>query len=270
MVRAVLTTVFVVLFVLVACTTTAEAPRDAFALAKDLEIDGPIPGDAVVIAGDLILGPQSRIGGDAIAVLGTVRSADGAVVEGRVIALSSLATLDPEPISGIDGSWRPGLFFVTAGLWLTAVTLIAALAPFKVRQGVFGLRISGWRVVPLGFVTVSLLFAALIGVLGLGPRWGVNLAGVLMLCFLTLKAVGLAILGAWFGGLVRAGYGVGWPTSVDVLLTVGLLLCLRLVPVLGGPVWGVISIVSVGVGLIGIIAVWPRMSRIVPARNSVS
>jgi hypothetical protein len=93
---------------------------------------------------------------------------------------------------------------------------------------------------------------------------------MLMLCFLTLKAVGLTVLGAWIGGLVRAGSGAARPASVDVLLTVGLLLCLRLVPVLGGPVWAVISVVSVGVGLIGVIAAWPRMSRIAPARNSVS
>ncbi len=257
MVRSFLTPVLIV-GLLVAGIASTEAATDVFRFATDLDVNSEIEGDAVVLAGDLTLGPQARVHGDAVAVLGTVHLDDQARVEGRVIALPSLAALDPDPIrAGGSATLRPGLFLITAGLWLVATTLVGLIWPQRLRAAVADLRRTGWRLAFLGVVVVITLFAALVVVLGLGPMWGVPLAGCLMVIFLMIKAVGLAVLGVWITGLAPARWsGKGWPISLNVFVGVSILLLVRLVPILGGTLWGLVSIAALGVGVFSVLTEW--------------
>lgn len=262
MVRSFLTSLLIVgLFA--AGSTGSEAAPDVFGLATDLDVNSEISGDAVVLAGDLILGPEAWVHGDAVAVLGTVHLDDRARVDGRVIALPSLAALDPDPIRGEGRSMlRPGLFLVTAGLWLMATTLVALIWPLRLRSAVADLRPAGWRLVLLGVVVVITLFAALVAVLGLGPMWGVPLAGCLMVTFLMFKTIGLAVLGAWIGGLAAVRWTGGrWPIGLNVSVGVSILLLIRLIPVLGGTLWGLVSVVALGVGVFSVLSVWSTSAR---------
>ncbi len=236
--------------------TGSEAGTDVFRLATDLDVNSEVSGDAVVLAGDLNLGPEARIHGDAIAVLGQVHRDDRATIDGRVISLPSLAALDPV---GLKGTMilRPGLFLMTAGLWLVATTLMAFVWPRQLSSALVRLRQTAWLPMVLGVVVVITLFAALVAVLGLGPVWGVPLAVILMLVFLMFKALGLAVLGAWIGGFVTARWaGQGWPVGFRVFAGVFLLLLIRLVPGLGGVLWALISIAALGVGVFSTLAEW--------------
>jgi len=257
MVRSFLNSALVVGLLLVAIAPS-EAATDVFRFAADLNVNSEVEGDAVVLAGDLTLGPQARVHGDAVAVLGRVHLDDQAIVEGRVIALPSLAALDPDPIrTGGSVALRPGLFLITAGLWLVATTLVAWIWPLRLRSAVVDLRRTGWRLMILGVVVVITLFAALVAVLGFGPMWGVPLAGCLMVAFLMIKAVGLAVLGVWIVGLLPAKWsGKAWPISLNVFVGVSILLLVRLLPVFGGTLWGLVSIAALGVGVFSILTEW--------------
>ena len=257
MVRSFLTPVLVVVL-LAAGIASSEAGPDVFRLATDLDVNSEVHGDAVVLAGDLTLGPEARIHGDVVAVLGKVHLDDRAIVDGRVIALPSLAALDPDPTrAGGSLTLRPGLFLITAGLWLVATTFVAFLRPHQLRSAVADLRQAGWRLAVLGVVVVITLFAALVAVLGFGPVWGVPLAGFLMLIFLIVKAVGLTVLGAWIGGPATARWaGKGRSIGLSVFVGVSLLLLVRLLPGIGATLWALISIAALGEGVFSVLTEW--------------
>jgi len=260
--RSFLTPVLV-LVLLAFGVASSEAGTDVFRLATDLDVNSEIDGDAVVLAGDLTLGPEAKIHGDAVAVLGKVHLDDRATVDGRIIALPSLAALDPDPArSGGSLTLKPGLFLITAGLWLVVTTLVASIRPIQIRSAVADLRQAGWRPALLGVVVIVTLFAALVAVLGLGPVWGVPMAGLLMLIFLMFKALGLAILGAWVGGFVTARWiDKGWPIGLSVFVGVSILLLIRLLPGLGGLLWGLVSIAALGVAVFSVLTEWSISTR---------
>lgn len=255
MVRPFLTPILVVGLLAIG-VASSEAATDVFRFATDLDINSKVEGNAVVLGGDLTLGPQARVSGDAIAVLGTVHLDNEAKVGGRVIALPSLAALDPDPIrSGSGATLKPGLFLVTGGLWLVATTLVGVIWPSRLRGAVADLHRTGWRLPFLGVVVVITFFAALVAVLGLGPMWGVPLAGGLMVIFLMIKAAGLAVVGAWVGGLTQIRWpGKGWPISADVFVGVSILLLVRLIPIVGGTLWSLVSVGVLGVGVFSVLS----------------
>lgn len=255
MVRPYLTSILVVGFFAIGIAPSVGA-ADVFRFATDLEINTQVEGDVVVLGGDLTVGPLARISGDAIAVLGTVDIDDEAKVGGRVIALPSLAALDPDPIRSTSGAaLKPGLFLVTGGLWLVATTLIGVIWPTRLRGAVADVQRTGWRLPFLGIVVVLTFFAALVAVLGLGPMWGVPLAGVLMVIFLMIKAIGLAVVGAWIAGMARIqGRGTNWPISASVFIGVAVLLVMRLIPIVGGTLWSLVSVGVLGVGVFSLLS----------------
>lgn len=235
---------------------SAADAADVFRLATDLEVNGRVAGDVVVVAGDLYLGPEAQVEGDAIAVLGFVHRQDGASVAGKVIALPSLASLEPAAADVSSPGLRIGLFMIVAGLWLLVTTGLAVVRPAAMRRATRGLAGSGPRMVALGALALATLFAALVAVLGLGPEWGVPLAGTLMVIFVVFKAIGLAVGGAVIGRVVlRRAPAITGSVSIEVFVGVLVLLLLRLVPVVGGFLWGLVSIVALGVGVFSAVTV---------------
>jgi hypothetical protein len=180
-----------------------------------------------------------------------------------VIALPSLAALSPETLgAGNSPTLKLGLFLLTGGLWLVATTLIAVFWPARLLSATAGFRRAGWRLIILGLVVIITLFAALVAVLGLGPVWGVPLAGGLMLVFLGFKALGLAVLGAWIGSLLPSRWRrAGWPLGLDVFFGVSGLLVLRWVPMFGGTLWAVASVIALGVGVFTVLTEWSTAAK---------
>jgi hypothetical protein len=254
---------FLVIWLFAVGVVSSEAAPDVFRLATDLDVNSEVAGDAVVLAGDLTLGPDAHVRGDAVAVLGRVHRDDRARVDGRVIALPSLAALSPETLgTGNSSTLRLGLFLLTGGLWLVATTFIAVFWPARLLSATAGFRQAGWRLVILGLVVVITLFAALVAVLGFGPVWGVPLAGCLMLVFLGFKTLGLAVLGAWIGSRLPFRWKpAGWSLGLDVFVGVSCLLVLRWVPMFGGTLWAIASVVALGVGVFSVLTEWSTSAK---------
>jgi hypothetical protein len=243
---------------ILACAAVSSASDRATAVGKDLRIDGPVDGDAVVIVGDLTLGSSASVTGDAIAILGTVVQEPGAVVEGRTIAVTSLATLDLDPnVHRQPGTTAMGLVLLSVGGWLAVITALAYLMPRMTARGIAGVMALSWRLPVLGLLTVATVVAALVAVLGLGPNLGVPMAAVIIAFFVALKALGLAILGGIVGRFVldRIGFEDA-PLPSHVLFGALPLILIRFVPAVGGPTWSLISILAWGGGFFAVIAAW--------------
>lgn len=256
-----------ILTLLLACASLTgsalaqEAPPRVVAVGSDLDVDSEVSGDAVVVAGDLVLGPDAVIHGDAVAILGRIDRAPGAIVDGRVLAIRSLATLDLDNgTERDDRDTRSAVLALIMGGWLLATTLVAWSAPVRVQEGVRQLRSLTWRTVVLGLLATATFFAALLAVLGLGPVWGVPLSGVVVVLFLVVKAIGLTMVGAFLGRPIVARSGFSTiPTSFDVFVGVSLLLILRLLPSVGGFLWAVISVVALGAGAFSVVGMAQRV-----------
>lgn len=253
---------------LAAASTLVWADEGALAVARDLEINSVVVGDAVAIDGDVILGPSAVVHGDVVSVFGTVRRDPRARVDGSVLAVKSLSSLDVDPVSsGSELTQRIGFFLLTAGGWLLVTTLCGLLLARRVEETVHQVEALGWRMLTLGALAVSTLFAALVAALSLGPAWGVRLTVVLMLVFLAFKIAGLTVIGAWLGERVtRRWLGVEAPASLKVFLGVLPLLLLRPVPWVGGLGWTVLSVLALGIGVFS--SFGPREAvRQVPVRS---
>jgi hypothetical protein len=253
-------------FVLLLAHGTAawSAPARVAALSE-LEVDEPVDGDVVALAGDIVLGPKADVRGHAIAVFGEVRAAPGARVAGRMIGLSSLAGLAVLPAAGEDAArLRIAVRLLVAGGWLLATTLVAVLWPARIRWGMVALPRLGLRVAVLGAMVALTLLAALIAAIGLGPAVGLLLAAALGVMFLAVKAVGLAVLGGSLGRAVlgRLSFGRGLPLSSAVFVGMLALLMARFLPVVGGAAWTVVSLLALGAGVFAVtIAAQPSAAR---------
>jgi hypothetical protein len=239
-----------VLIALGSSSAAAAAAPPRTAILESVQVTEEVPGDVIVVGGDLSLGPGAVVHGHAVAVFGTVTVAPGARVDGRVVAVSSLANLSLTPGSDQDPLLTTAVRVLATGGWLLLTTGLAWAFPVGLRRGVRALPGLGVRLAALGAMAWVTLFGALVAALSLGPSLGVALAAALLLAALVAKTVGLAVLG---GGIGRALLGLlvhrPLPLSVDVFVGVALLLTVRLVPLVGSPLWTVLSVVALGTGV---------------------
>jgi hypothetical protein len=219
------------------------APGRVTALSE-LVINETVDGDVVAIGGDVVLGPSAEVHGHVVAMYGRVQRDPAARVDGRVIAVSSLSGLHLEQAGrGVEVAVR----LLVAGSWLFATTLIAFVLPGRVRFGVWLVGSVGAKMMVLGVLVYITLFAALVAVVGLGPTLGVPLFMTLALAFELVKALGLAVLGAWLGGaLLHRVTDRPLPVTAHVFVGVTFMLAARVVPVVGGVAWTVLSVVALG------------------------
>ncbi len=216
---------------------------------SDLSVNEQVEGDVVAIGGDVVLGPEAVVSGHAVSIFGKVHAEPGARVEGRVIALSSLASLTVDRVRGSDGRRADlGVKLLVAGVWLLITTLLAFLVPARVRRGAAILPQLALRAVVLGLMVALTLVAALVAVIGLGPLLGVPLAVTIAAVFTAGKAFGLAVLGAGLGSVVlrRLVPSRMFPVTVNVFVGVGVILMARFLPVVGGAAWTLIVVVALG------------------------
>jgi len=229
---------------------------DVVAFEADVHL-GPmadVAGDVVVVGGDLRLDARSRVGRHVLAIFGDVDAAPGAVVEGRILAFSSLSNVvlrpgDPAPLR-VNLAVR----LVTSGGWLLMTTALAFGLSTRLRYGVWMLPRLGLRVLVLGLAAGITFFAAVVAVLGLGPTLGVPMAAALTVVFFGFRAVGLTVIGGFIGGvLLRTWFDRPLPLTLEVFVGVFALLVVRFLPYLGGVLWSVCSIAALGMGIIALV-----------------
>ncbi len=205
-------------------------------IGGDLTVHGEVRDDAVVIGGDLELGPDAVIGGDAVAVGGTIVAPDGAVVGGDRVELSGAFGREVSETGGDElaanalASSLAMLIQVFASFLISA--LILAFTPRRVggvaeqirerpgRTALFGLAILLLFLPLLGALTISIvgiplipvaimLLAAIIvfGMTALALRLGYAMPfyaeqrsamGALAIGYVLLALIGLI---PWFGAL---------------------------------------------------------------------
>ncbi len=229
-------------------------PDNRYALLHELRVDGSVRGDVVALGSDVVLGSTAHVGGDVVAVFGSVERAPGAVVEGRTVALTSLAAMLTEG-SGVDAArTRLGLRTVTVGFWLVMTTGLAALFPVWCRRGCLRAVREPSRTAIAGMLFVATLVAVIVALLGLGPVLSMPFVTAAVIAAVLAKGVGLALLGGLLGGsIVRLLTPRFVPVSVEVLVGVGLLLALRFVPGVGSALWTALSVVAVGVAAVTVL-----------------
>ncbi len=234
---------------------------------SELEVNERVEGDVVAIGADVILGPEAVVGGHAVAIFGKVHLRPGARVEGRVIALSSLASLTVDRVRGPEGRRADlGVKLLVAGGWLLATTLLAFLWPTGVRRGAAILPQLGLRTVVLGLMVALTLVAALVAAIGLGPLVGVPLAITIAVAFTIGKALGLAVLGAGVGSamLRRLIPGRLYQVTVNAFVGVAAMLMVRFVPVVGGVAWTALVVVALGAAIFAVTAATHRTATEAP------
>jgi hypothetical protein len=232
-------------------SAAAEMVPGRVSVLSELRVEDEVEGDVVALGGDVVLASGAAVHGHAIAVLGRVVKAPGSQVDGRVIAVSSLANLTLDPSADVQLPYLAvAVRLLSCGGWLLVVTVLAFALPVRLRLGVVALSRLGLRVVLLGVLATITLFAALVAALSLGPGLGVPLTAGVMLLFLATKAVGLTVVGGLLGELLlRRRLHRPLPLSWAVFVGVAVLLILRVLPVVGGSLWSVASVVAVGAGL---------------------
>ncbi len=255
-------------------------PGDVLALGRPLEIDGDVAGAAistfggvrvtghvaghlVSIGGDVVLAGGGRVDGDVLAVGGAVRfegpSSAGSSVGGSVHSLGALETayvseLKTSPLAG--ASLSPLL--ISFRLFLLLLWLVISLALLRLGPRALGKAAAAipGRVVLLGAVGAAAVLAGALlaaGMLLLLPaRLGLWFVLAVVVLLFVAKLLGLPALFLAVGRpLLRArrrrSAFFGDPAALAAgLLALGLL---SLVPVLGPILWGLASVVAIGLAL---------------------
>jgi len=223
----------------------------AVVIGGDLDIDGQIGDAAVAILGNISAHNGARVRGDAVAVGGKVKVAQGARVH------------SPQGVEFPDITWlrkwflqcvlllRPLSLQVTwvwlvAGIFLAFYVIIAALFPRPVRACVDELTTRPATTFCLGLLTIFLfpLAILILGATGVGL---VVVPFVLAAMFFGVLIGRVAVL-EWIGG--RLAHQFGSPTlnnpMTGLLLGALLIAVLYLVPILGLITFAIVSLWSVG------------------------
>jgi hypothetical protein len=226
-------------------TVKVEAPikGELHASGRDITLDGPVGGDAVLDGGHVLVGPNARIGGDLHLRGASLEVQPGAVVTGRT--LREVVTPQPERGRFVF----PLLFGLGAALLAAA---LAAVAPGLVADAAGRIRTRTLYALGLG-VLVVLLWPICVGVL-LATVLGAPFAVFLAAAFVAAIAPAFAAV-AWLIGQAlrtrlararvaeppRAAARFGWTFAGAVLLA---LVCF--IPVLGALVWLAALVLGMG------------------------
>ncbi len=212
-----------------------------------------VSGDVVVVNGDLRLDEHARVGRHVMAIFGEVEVAPGAIVEGRTLAFSSLSSVALRPGGNEPLQVSVAVRLITSGGWLLVTTALAFGMSTRLRYGVWILPLLGYRVFLLGVAAGVTFFAAVVAVLGFGPSPGVPLAVGLTVVFFAFRAVGLTVVGGFLGELVlRRWLRRPLPLTLEVFVGVAAMLAVRFLPLFGGLLWSVCSIVALGMGVVAL------------------
>lgn len=212
-----------------------------------------VSGDVVVVNGDLRLDENARVGRHVMAIFGDVEAAPGAVVQGRTLAFSSLSNVALQPGGKAPLQVNVAVRLVTSGGWLLVTTALAFGLSTRLRYGVWILPQLGFRVFLLGVAAGITFFAAVVAVLGFGPSLGVPMAAGLTVVFFAFRALGLTVIGGFLGGMVlRRFHRRPLPLTLEVFVGVFAMLTVRFLPLFGGLLWSVCSIVALGMGIVAL------------------
>jgi hypothetical protein len=238
-------------------------------------IDGIVEHDVASFGGDVVLGPNARIGGDVVAMGGNIHGDPHAVVMGDLVGgggairpwgfqrqgfvmpaqpampmpMAQPAPLAPMSPSHAEPSWlEEGMHNMVSSLVAHGLLFLLAL----VLSGLFPQRMSALHVAIIrepfksGALGIgSYLGAIVIAIALMITVLGIPLAVVLGLAIPLATYIGLAACATVIGAALPVGALDGKPV-MRLLAGVGVLWAASLVPVLGGVLVAIVACVGVG------------------------
>lgn len=170
-------------------------------IGGDLTVNGEVEDDAIVIGGNLELGPDALVGGDAVAVGGTIIAPVGALIVGDRVEVSGAfdreigeREMEVGPFATSIGT----LIQVVASFLISA--LILAFVPRRVRGVAEHMRARPGRALLFG-LAILLLFLPLLGALTISIV-GIPLIPVAFMLLALVIVFGMTALG------LRIGYAM--------------------------------------------------------------
>jgi len=232
-----------------------------------VEVDTVIHGDVLSIGGDVKVGPKGRVEGDIVVLGGSVTREDKAAVEGNVVQplwIGDALRRIPNGSDFLESVDRRFSLLIVALkmsvllVWLGIAVILALAGGREVRSSSLELRANAFHTLTVGlvaftsFVLTAIVFGYLI------PYFiGIPL----------LIALGLFAVVAKVYGMIAVFHATGWllfaPKTREAIerrrylkgdlamVVLGLLVLgiVRMIPVVGGLVWMVASLMGLGSAL---------------------
>ena len=237
----------------------------------DLDLDSVVDGEVVVVMGDARFGPNAVVHGECIVVGGRITAEPGATFHRQKREVAGF-------LPSVGGWFRYGLFWgrpvvpslgwvwVVVALHFVVYFLVALLLPKPVEACERVLQEQGLAAFGVGLLGIFLFWPVVFVV-------GVTVAGLVVIPFLLVAAVGAVLLGKtatfqWLGRTLLRRLGAEGPGGALAGFLVGFLLItlVYLVPVLGLVAWGVLVPLGFGAALMALVQVIresrpPRQAR---------
>ncbi len=236
---------------------TGAVSDSAVAVLGNTYIDSKVDGDAVTVLGNVELGPHAEIGGNVVAIGGTLQRDPAAIVHGSVQNIIAghfgsvgwlrswiqHCLLYGRPLAlepGLGWAWKLAFAFLALYAALALLFrdgLIRCVQTFEAQPGQSVL--AALIAMLLTPVLVVLLFVTVIGIPAVPfVVFGLFCAGLF----------GKAVMLAWLGRRITGGQGQGSVSHPAVAVLIGglLVLVLYLVPVIGFLVYKLLGILGLG------------------------
>ena len=236
---------------------TGAVSDSAVAVLGNTYIDSKVDGDAVTVLGNIELGPHAEIGGNVVAIGGTLQRDPAAIVHGSVQNIIAghfgsvgwlrswiqHCLLYGRPLAlepGLGWAWKLAFAFLALYAALALLFrdgLIRCVQTFEAQPGQSVL--AALIAMLLTPVLVVLLFVTVIGIPAVPfVVFGLFCAGLF----------GKAVMLAWLGRRITGGRGQGSASHPAVAVLIGglLVLVLYLVPVIGFLVYKLLGILGLG------------------------
>jgi hypothetical protein len=227
------------------------ATRDVVVVGGRLVINGEAERNVSCVGGTLVLGPRARVGRDVVVVGGHLERSDSARIGGEVVNVTVGPMQWVTPSWG--GWWRYNPFawiFRTTQLfyWLLFALVTVALVGDRVSSTSHAISREPLRMGAIGLVALFALFFGFL-ILLLMSFLIIGIPFLLALIMLWLVAYIFGVVAAFQSVGSRVMRLVGRPeaSQIAIVLAGGLVMgILRYMPVFGGLLWFVASLVGLG------------------------
>jgi hypothetical protein len=213
----------------------------------DITINSDVVGDVVALGGSVRLGAGARVHGDVVVLGGSV-AGDGAI-EGRTVTAGDGWLLGGAGLPA-SGSRRAelGAALVRIGAWVALGSLLLVFLPGKVRLVAVEAQERPLRTVLVGVLSLAVWLAvAMLALLVVSTPIGAVFLLLAIVGFLVAKAVGVVAVAWLVGRSLRPLLPARWRGEViRTSLALGALTAASLLPVIGEPLWVLLSIGGIG------------------------
>ena len=231
-----------------------EVRGDVTVVNGNANIEGKVQGDVAVTSGKVVLGPDSNVSGNVVAIMGDVTRAPGAIVEGSVSDMHN-------PFGGTHGvnmvftdvtPWARNAAGRFAGMMVWGIfslvllllsALLVSVAPTRTRISADTLQVEVGPSLIVGVITALLLPAAvaLVSLALVVTIVGAVLVPVVMIAAGLALLFGLTVISLWMGrhmfASVQHNPEMSAPLILQVLLGVPVVLICTVVPAALLPGW---------------------------------